>query len=173
VPVLFAKLVIEEPARDWIEHIRRVHDPQHAFVEPHFTLVFPFDGIPVEQIVPHVSSVITATPAINFGLRRVSAVPDPFGPRSYLFLLPEGGKDALHRVHDELYSGVLAAKLHGSVPFLPHVTVGAFDSHHEAERAARSLGPVNIEGQLDHVELAEFNGAAVREIRTFEFGEAV
>jgi hypothetical protein len=98
VLVTFAKLVIDEPDRDWIERVRRVHDPQHTFVEPHFTLVFPFDGIPVEQVAPHVASVVTATPAITFVLKQAAAVPDPFSTRSHLFLLPEDGSDAPRRV---------------------------------------------------------------------------
>ena len=171
--VVFAKLVIDKPDRDWIERIRSAHDPQHRFVEPHFTLVFPFDGIPVEQVAPHFSSVVSATRAINFVLKRAAAVPDPFGARSHLFLLPEEGNDSLHRVHKRLYSGVLATKLRADIPFMPHVTVGGFASHEEAERTARSLGPINIEGKLNCVELAEFDGSLVSEIRTFEFGEAV
>jgi 2'-5' RNA ligase len=173
VLVIFAKLVIDEPDRTWIERVRRVHDPQHMFVEPHFTLVFPFAGVPVEQIAPHVSSIVTATPSINFVLKQAVAVRDSFSARSHLFLLPEEGNEALHCVHKRLYTGVLATKLRADIPFVPHVTVGAFESHQEAERTARSLDPINIEGKLDRVELADFDGLSASEIRTFAFGEAV
>jgi 2'-5' RNA ligase len=156
VLVIFAKLVINEADRDWIERIRRVHDPQHALVEPHFTLMFPFAGIPIERVIPHVESVVGGTPAIGFALRRASAVRDPLSSRTHLFLLPEEGNDALHRVHDNLYSGVLATKSDADIPFVPHVTVGAFESYDEAKRVARSLKPISIIGKLDREELAEF-----------------
>lgn len=136
VLVIFAKLVIDKRDRDWIERIRRIYDPQHAFVEPHFTLVFPFNGIPTERVIPHVESIIGRTPTIGFALRRASAARDQLRSRTHLFLLPEEGNDALHQVHDALYSGVLAKKLNADIPFVPHVTVGAFESSDEAERVA-------------------------------------
>ena len=170
--VIFSKLVIKQSDRDWIEHIRRAYDPQQGFVEPHFTLVFPFTGIPIERVVPHVASVVAATPTITFVLRCASAVRDPLSSRGHLFLLPEEGNDALRRVHDKLYSGALASELNADIPFVPHVTVGAFESYDEAERVARSLEPISIIGKLRRVELAEFDGASATEFRAFEFGLA-
>ncbi len=41
--------------REWVESIRTQHDPRHAAVPTHVTLVYPVDGMPVEVFVADVS----------------------------------------------------------------------------------------------------------------------
>jgi hypothetical protein len=86
--------------------------------------------------------------------------------------LPKEGNEALRRVHGKLCSGVLASKLNADIPFVPHVTVGAFESCDEAERVARSLEPISIIGKLRRVELAALDGASATELLAFEFSLA-
>jgi hypothetical protein len=45
------------------------------------------------------------------------------------------------RYTTNLYSGVLATKLNANSTFVPHVTVGAFESYDEAERVVRGDDP--------------------------------
>ena len=168
--VIFSKLETDEDHGAWIHRIRLAHDPHHSVVGPHFTLVFPFDGLLVEEVIPHAEAVALTTSTLRFRLSRASAVRDAFAPRSHVFLLPTEGEYRLRQLHRRLYSGVLEPKLLPEIPFVPHVTVGAFDRHEDAERLARSLEPFEIEGELLGMELAEFDGAALTEMRHFRFG---
>jgi 2'-5' RNA ligase len=168
--VILSKLVTGADDRAWIDRVRLAHDPHYAVVGPHFTLVFPFAGLSVEEVTRHAEAVAATTSAVRFRLSRAAAVRDAFAPRSHVFLLPTEGEYRLRQLHRRLYSGVLAPKLHPEIPFVPHVTVGAFDQHEDAERLAGSLEPFEMEGDLHEMELADFDGKAVTELRRFRFG---
>lgn len=170
--VIFSKLSIQPHDRFWIDSFRRAHDPQHAFVEPHFTFVFPFTGVTVEEVFAHAQDVANATQVIAFRLSRAAAVDDPFSSNSHVFLLPTDGAEEMRGLHARLYSGVLAPKLHPTVSFLPHVTVGAFERHEDAERAVASLQSFDIRGTLDAIQLAEFDGNSVTELRRLSLASA-
>lgn len=163
--VIFSKLSILPRDRDWIESFRRSHDPQHAFVEPHFTFVFPFTGVPIEDVIVHAQEVANATRAIAFRLTSAAAVDDPFSSNSHVFLLPTEGAEELRGLHGRLYSGGLATKRHPTVSFVPHVTVGAFERRQAAERAAASLPSFDVQGRLDAIQVAEFDGNSLTELR--------
>ena len=167
--VIFSKLSIQASDRDWIDSIRRAHDPQYAFVPPHFTFVFPFTGIAVEDVLAHARKVIEGTTTLAFRLSRAAAVDDPSGHGSHLFLLPSEGADAMRALHARLYSGILESKLRPDIPFLPHVTVGAFKAREDAEHVAASLRSVDIRGDLEGLNLADFDGESVTELHHVRF----
>ena len=167
--VIFSKLVIPTQDREWIESIRRAYDPQYAIVAPHFTFVFPITGITVEETLAHVRSIADATPPLAFRLSQATTVDDPLSSSSQLFLMPSDGAREMQALHARLYSGILASKLNPTVPFLPHVTVGTFKHRKNADGAAASLSPVDIQGALDAVLLAEFDGRRVTELHRLSF----
>lgn len=167
---MFSKLMIEARDRIWVEDIRKAYDPQREMVEPHFTFVFPFDGLSSDEVLAHAGYVARETSPIAFRLRRASAVRDNFGGGSHLFLLPIEGEAAMRALHKQLYSGLLAPKLHPEATYAPHVTVGAFERHEDAERIAASLPPFDIRGMLNAIQLADFDGTSVRELRELVFG---
>jgi len=167
--VIFSRLELDPADRAWLEGVRRRYDPQHAFVDAHFTLVFPFEGVPQDEVAAHATAVATSTPAVAFRLTTAAVVRDPAAERSHVFLLPREGELALSRLHRQLYSGPLEAKLRRDIPYQPHVTVGAFDSHADAERIATVLGPCDIAGTLVSMDLAAFDGRTLANLRNFPF----
>jgi 2'-5' RNA ligase len=136
-------------------------------VEAHFTLVFPFEGVPQDNVAAHASAVASSTPAVAFRLTGVAAVSDGLGAGSHVFLLPSEGEAELRRLHRELYSGVLAPKLRQDLPYQPHVTVGAFEQHADAERTAAALAPCDVPGRLISIKLAAFDGRTVAPLHDF------
>ena len=168
--VIFSKLAIRAEDREWIDSSRSAYDPQHDLIAPHFTFVFPFDGVPLEAVLTHVRQVADATPRLPFRLSQAAAVADPFGPRSHVFLLPTAGAEPMTSLHARLYSGVLSPKLHPTVPFAPHVTVAAFERLEDAERMAASLPAFDIRGVLEAIHIAEFDGTRVTELHELGFG---
>ncbi len=161
VLVIFSTLDISAGDRAWIERVRVHYDPQQRMVEPHFTFVFPFDGLSADEVLSHVQTVASEASPIPFRLSQAAAVRDPFGPRSHLFLLPDEGVDDMRALHARLYTGLLAQQRHPTAQYAPHVTVGAFVEHAAAELAAEALGVVNIQGKIDSVLIADFDGKRV------------
>ena len=127
--VIFSRPQIAAEAQAWIDRIRAAHDPQHAIIGAHVTLVFPFDGLPVGQVVAHVRTVAAEASPLEFRLDRATAVPDAFAPQTHVFLTPGAGARRLRRLHRRLYSGVLAPKLDRRAPFRPHLTLARHCRH--------------------------------------------
>ncbi len=127
-------------------------------VSAHFTFVFPFTGTAVDEAISHVARVSAVTASIRLRLTQTAVVKDAFAPVTHLFLLPTEGADRMRDLHAQLYTGVLAAHLHPTMPFSPHVTVGAFEQEADAATAARRLGKFDIPGALTALCVAEFDG---------------
>jgi 2'-5' RNA ligase len=132
---------------DWIEALRQRYDPHSGLIAPHWTLVFPVADIAAEPLVAHVAAQVRGIPPIQLTIRCATIVKDVFSPLTHLFLVPDEGNGALIRLHDALYSGLLAGALRLDVPFIPHITVGAFA---EAAVAKAVAGRINHEGISIH-----------------------
>lgn len=168
--VIYSKLNISTEGREWIEAIRRRHDPQHHFIPAHFTFVFPFSGLAADDVLTAAGPVVDATPPIRFRLSRAAGVKDPLDERSRLFLLPTEGADEMVALNARLYAGCLAAHRHPTLQFRPHVTVGAFSTQQDAETAAADLDRFDIPGELESLFLADFDGHAIADLHELRFG---
>jgi 2'-5' RNA ligase len=91
-------------------------------------------------------------------------VRDALSPRSLVFLIPGEGADEVRALHARLYEGVLTAKLRSDIPYEPHMTIGAFETHAEAKRAAAAIGPIGIAAQLTAMDLVAYDGRKVRDL---------
>jgi 2'-5' RNA ligase len=143
-----------------IEMIRRRHDPQHALIPAHVTLVFPFEAPDADAVARHMASVAAGQGAIAVRLSAFLAVRDATAGRSHVFLVPDQGRAEVEDLHDLLYSGPLAGALRSDIAFIPHVTVAARDHQDEAEDLARELGRVGVAGRLSQLQLVAFDGSA-------------
>jgi 2'-5' RNA ligase len=168
--VIFSKLDIQPPDREWIETIRRVHDPHYPLLAPHVTFVFPFDRTPLGTVLAHATKVARQARPISFRLTRPVAVRDTFGPVSHVFLLPTQGDTEMRALHDRLYAGPLAAKRHPAIPYLPHVTVGAFAEHEAADEMAASLGKFDIPGTVNTIHIADHVAGRLTELHRLKLG---
>jgi len=164
---VISPLDISPGDRGWIESIRTRHDPQHAFIEPHFTLVFPFHGVGVSAVEQHVKTVAAATQSIPFRLCAVRVVADVLSPRIYVFLVPDLGESEIRDLHGKLYQGILASNLKADIPYEPHVTVAATEHWSDADVVSRSIGPVEIVGRLRELLFIFIDGRNVRELHRF------
>jgi 2'-5' RNA ligase len=158
-------LEISPGDRRWIEGVRARHDPQYGRVEPHFTLVFPLQGVAEATIARRVESLAAATPAIAFTLNAARVTPDTLAPGTHLFLMPDEGEPAIRALHDGLYQAELAASLRTDMPYAPHVTVGAFEQVADAETACAEIGRFEITGHLRAMRVMSVEGVEIRALR--------
>ncbi|MGL4911851.1 MAG: 2'-5' RNA ligase family protein [Romboutsia sp.] len=113
---------------EMINEIRCKYDPLANHVQPHITLVFPFDSdIATPDLKEHMYNVLkdfssfeillsTITPTYSFG--------------RYLFLNIKKGNSEIIKMHERLYTGILGdyyPKWLCQENFLPHMTVGSFE----------------------------------------------
>lgn len=105
---------------DQIEQLRLRFDPLASRIDPHITLVFPFESaLSADQLRAHMQQAIQGMAPFPMRLQGITG-----HGGEYLFLNVVRGVDRLSELHDRLYSGPLAAYLRPEIPYHPHVTVG-------------------------------------------------
>jgi len=103
-----------------IQQLRRQFDPLAHIIEPHITLVFPFESnLSTEDLQTHIRRTVQGVGPFPVQLQGITG-----SEAEYLFLNVKRGNDQLIELHDRLYSGVLADYLVVEQPFMPHLTVG-------------------------------------------------
>jgi 2'-5' RNA ligase len=123
VVVAYPQLAQEDA--EWIRSIRTQHEQlSHNALAPHFTLVFPLSTVSESQLASHVKEQLAGCCAIEFVLRSSILVKDDSGDRYFVLLVPDEGFSSIVKLHDKLYTGILAPALRLDIPFIPHITVG-------------------------------------------------
>ena len=157
-----------EPARlRAIESFRASHDPLATFIRAHLTLVFPVD-VDADELAQETRSIADSVPAFSVTLSAARASVGIDG-RSYALLEAHAGAEDVSRLHDRLYSGVLACYLRTDVAYEPHVTVGSCAHLEECMRMASEFNaswrPHMV--HIDELVLLELDASTPRELGVF------
>ncbi|MBD2435598.1 2'-5' RNA ligase family protein [Nostoc sp. FACHB-110] len=107
---------------EYIQQIRQQSDPQFDLIEPHITLVFPINAsINENKLIAHIESILSNWKTFHIHLQGLQKSWD-----EYLFLIVESGKLDIIKLHDELYTDILAEYHRDNLLFVPHLTLGKF-----------------------------------------------
>jgi 2'-5' RNA ligase len=153
---------------DWIESLRIKYDQAHYnIVRPHFTLVFPAEGIAENDLIDHVEACVRMVPPIPFVLRSASTVYDQFTDRWLVLLIPDEGNGRLSKLHDGLYTGILTDKWLMKIPYIPHITVANIEDCQECKELTAELNREGIEiaGRITAVEIVRYVDGRIEQIR--------
>lgn len=105
---------------DHIQKIRKDFDPLYAYIEPHITLVFPFESdLTKNDLKEHLEKQLEEIKPFEVMLKGVTGAND-----GYIFLDMKEGNDQIIKLHDNLYTGILEDKLNRFIPYVPHITLG-------------------------------------------------
>jgi hypothetical protein len=155
----------------WIEDLRRAHDPYDGLVAAHVTLVFGFASPGLAVAIGHACEVGRRFAPFDYCLTSARAVRDLSGHGSHVFLVPGPGAAEIVALHDALYGGPLAEQLRTDIPFIPHVTVGYFQSHEDAGTLALELsGAVAVRARLGRLDIVSFDNGSISLLETVRLG---
>jgi len=156
----------------WIESIRAAHDPASERVRAHFTLVYPTQALAAAQLIAHVRAVVPICAPFPFVLSAALPYPDVTGPEQHVFLMPNAGFGALVRLHERLYSGLLASDRRLDIPTVPHVTVARLTDPARGRDLAAELNARDwsIPGTLTALTIVRDDGLTVRELARVPLG---
>ena len=110
-----------------IEHkgfqdFRHSHEPYANLCEAHIPFIFPLPSeIGLETLSNHIENIIRSWNPFRIHIRGHEKTWD-----HWLMLSIRTGNDSIHKLHDELYSGILKPHLREDLPFIPHIGVGFF-----------------------------------------------
>ncbi|CEN74858.1 2'-5' RNA ligase superfamily [[Clostridium] sordellii] len=124
-----------------INKIRKQYDPLFEKVQPHITLVFPFEScISSQELQKHIKYELSNTKPFELTLQNIIKVSNNTG--HYLFLEVVDGEENLKVIHKNLYNGILETYKPlwlNDVDFKPHITLGCFKNNEELESAYESI----------------------------------
>ncbi len=117
-----------------IEILRKKYDHVFKKVKTHVTLVYPFEVKDQVQLAEHIESCIG-------GLESFEIVFDKFRKSGNYLVLDVGkNQEKLLSLHKKLNSGILSGFENKELSiYLPHITMGIFDSHEELMKVINEL----------------------------------
>lgn len=159
---------------DRLEIFRRRHDPHHAIVAAHFTMVFACRGIDELAYIEHVSSVSRASAPVSFSCRYAMLGTDDEDERGYVYLVPDEGFSGISRLHDALYSGLLSSHLRLDIPFVPHITLAASTDRSAVKSLCDELNAAGsaVYGTIEALSVASLQDGKVHNLAKFSLGAA-
>lgn len=119
-----------------IDHIREKYDTLYHCIEPHITLVFPFESkLTKSELMTDLKKQLKDVKPFRLSTKDIKAVNNH---GFYLFLEIQKGGDILSKLHYQLHQGLLKPyqspwTKDGS--YEPHITLGRFESQEEMQKA--------------------------------------
>lgn len=155
-----------------INEIRKKYDPLYNHVRPHISIVFTFDSeITTEELKNHLTKALKNEKKFKLCLQGLLKVDNSLG--KYFFLNIEEGTDVIKRMCKKLYTGILElykpAWLNENT-FMPHMTVGTFETKEELEVASKDERIKNFNEKFEtivekiSVEIIDKNDDSIIEI---------
>ena len=125
-----------------IQEFRARYDPLGLLVEPHVTLVFPFEmDSPDEVLIEHVSSKIASTSRFSASIHH-----QPTMESDYVYLPIDKGSAQVKALHNLLYVGVLE-QFRQDRPYVPHITIGRVRNENSRD-ILEALKSLEIESKI-------------------------
>jgi 2'-5' RNA ligase len=161
--------LVHYPAVDTshVDALRRKYDPQADLISPHITLMFPLpSSIGESDLVSHLEHVLSGCRQFPIHLTGLEQSAD-----HYLFLVLQQGRAEVIHLHDRIYTGILAPFIRTDLPYVPHVTLGAFEDAEHCSQALRDAERDSLDSQcvLDRLHLVKINDDRSRIIWSKEF----
>jgi hypothetical protein len=105
-------------------------------------------------------------------MRCASSVKDPLSPLTHVFLVPDQGFSQIVRLHDALYTDLLAPALRLDLPFIPHITIGAYPDPTISKALADQINQrdVVIEGQITTLDIIQNTPPIVPSLACIQLG---
>lgn len=139
---------------DKINKIREKYDLLYRFINPHITLLFPFErDIPTNVLKEHMHEVLKNIKPFNLKLKGITGTMD-----NYIFLNVKKGKDEIIEIHDKLYTGILEKYLYRGLTYIPHITIGHLNDNDRLKKVIDEVTSISDEFKM-----------TVEEISTIEF----
>ena len=138
-----------------LNNFRRKYDPWVDLIKDHLTLIFPIaDSIDLDNLVNHIQDIITDKKPFDIHISGLEKSWDNF----LLLTLKEGKNDVI-RLHDQLYTGLLAPYLRTDIQFIPHIGLGLFvkDDYDIVDPKEITLDEIRFKKAFDEAQKLKFD----------------
>ena len=159
---------IEKKDFEWIQSFRAKHDERYFnIVNPHFTLVFPVFDANEGDFIKHAEKISKKFNEYYFVLRCAQIVKDSFSDYTDVFLIPEEGYRIFVKLHDALYTDLLASHLRLDIPFIPHMGIANNIDAVKCKKTADEINSKNIEivGAVNKLDIVDYQKNSLKTIK--------
>lgn len=158
---------IESKDYNWIQSFRAKYDRYFNLIEPHFTIVFPVEGIEETKFISHAKKISKKFNEFYFVLRCAQIVKDSFSEYTDVFLIPEEGYRIFVKLHDLLYTEILEQELRLDIPFIPHLGIANDKNPFACKKLADEINNKNIEivGAINRLSVISYSNNKVELIK--------
>jgi len=165
---------ISEHDYNWIQAIRAEYDIYYEIVSPHFTFVFPCSITDEAGFVRHIKQRSYGVKKIHFVAKCALVVKGRVSEYTHVFLIPDDGFSDIVKLHDRLYTDLLASELRLDIPFLPHIGIGNGVNPQVCKTLADNLNRTgfSIGGTIDALDIASFDGKEIKTIEHIQLQES-
>ena len=156
---------------EWLTSLReRYEELGRSILPPHFTLVFPLSGMSKSTLARHIKERVADSIRVQFALRCSILVKDDSSDNYFVMLVPDEGFSSIVKLHDRLYTGVLAPALRLDIPFIPHVTIGYSPDAQACKDIVDTLNRegFEIKGEIPRLDLVEIENDQVTTVEQFD-----
>lgn len=122
-----------------LNDFRQKFDPKYNVNEPHATLVAPFSAnLMTPELDQHIAQIIA-----QFKQQTITASGFYITPQGYIFYtFVQSSAELLQALYDRLHQhAALVQHKEKDHPFLPHITIGKFESEHDVSQSVREILP--------------------------------
>ena len=155
----------------WIQSIRKKHDIQYSAVKPHFTIVFPTEKLKESDFTKQINSRPSKSTSIDFTLTK-AVVTENIYPKCYqVHLVASNQISGLIDLYNNFYNGLLSEEKRSDIIYIPHITIASNESSNLMLDLASTINKngININGSIDNVVFASFDGKKVIDIKKLCF----
>lgn len=139
---------------DKINEIRSKYDNLYGKIDPHITLVFPFDDeISNEELIDKINNVIKDINKFSVMFSGVTLSDD-----NYIYLNCAVGSKDIIKLHDKLYKKILPKHLRSDIKYIPHITLG------QSNNISEIIFNYIFDTTIDKIVLEEFGDDEVSHI---------
>jgi len=115
---------LEDYDYTWIKSYRKKNDAYASLINVHFSFVFPIYDMAPDAFIAEIKKQSAGCRAISFAIRSAIRNNDRTNDYWHVLLVPDEGFSAVVRLHDRLYSGLLASYERLDLDFIPHMGIG-------------------------------------------------
>jgi len=135
-----------------IENLRKEYLNDSENVEPHITLVYPFEIKNQSILKKHIKDSLKSFELFDISLKGLKKSFKEY----YLYLLVDEGKEEIIRLYKMINQGILKDFKNPDMPeYIPHLTIGIFSSENQREKAIKEISKIKpfIKKRIDSIQL--------------------
>ena len=156
---------------NWIQKYREQNDLRFfSVIDPHITLVFAVNDVDRDTFISEIDRCIVDVEQFDVVFNVATINQNNDGTYFHEFIVPDIGYSKIVKLHDKLYSGILAPYQRFDIDFIPHIGIGNSNASSISKMRIDELNSTgfSIAGRVKTIDIIYYDDNAVTPIKKYE-----